>query len=495
VDAVGLQGGVLSVSGATQSTRLEAEVRGPRGTGPLVALRVVDGRFAGQVPLTTTAFGREVRLPLGRYHLRLTGTGGAAAGRWSAALLDDPPELVDARQRVTLDEAGSGLALHVRPPLRVAERGAFAQQTLRSRARSAQREPSYDSLVLLETFGGRSVGDNPGAIGRELLARDLGLDLAWVVDDPAVVVPPGTRAVHRRTAAWYDALAHARAYVANASAPYWFAKKPWQVHLQTWHGTPLKRIGEDRGPGDLGTWRHRRRMAGQAAGWDAMLLPNPFCADVFRSAFRFSGAFWETGYPRNDVLLTDDGTLREQVRAGLGIEAGERVVLYAPTWRTSGGEQQSKPLFLDVEVLTRALPDVVVLLRGHYSGTGEPELFGERRRVRDVTRYPDIAELYLAADALVTDYSSVMFDFALTDRPIVLLAPDLEDYRDLERGFYLDIEREAPGPLVRTTEAVLEVLSGADRDQARRAAFRERFCAWEDGRSAARTVDRLLGLW
>jgi CDP-glycerol glycerophosphotransferase len=115
--------------------------------------------------------------------------------------------------------------------------------------------------------------------------------------------------------------------------------------------------------------------------------------------------------------------------------------------------------------------------------------------VHDVTRYPDIADLYLAADVLVTDYSSVMFDFVLTDKPIVLLAPDLEQYREVERGFYFDLEEHAPGPLIRTTAGVVEALSEPDRDADRRARFRSRFCPYEDGRSAAKAVDRLMSLW
>ena len=131
-----------------------------------------------------------------------------------------------------------------------------------------------------------------------------GLDLVWVVDDPSVDVPEGMRAVARRTPGWFEALAGAHAYVSNAAAPPWFAKKPGQVHLQTWHGTPLKRIGEDRGPGDLNTWRHRRSLARQAARWDGFVSPSPFCSEIFRSAFSYDGPMLEIGYPRNDLLLS-----------------------------------------------------------------------------------------------------------------------------------------------------------------------------------------------
>jgi CDP-glycerol glycerophosphotransferase len=174
----------------------------------------------------------------------------------------------------------------------------------------------------------------------------------------------------------------------------------------------------------------------------------------------------------------------------------DRVVLYAPTWRSYVGTRTSKPLHLDPERLTARLPQVVALLRGHYTGTGEDEVFAGHPRIHDVTRYPDISELYLAADALVTDYSSVMFDFVLTDRPLVLLVPDLDRYRDVERGFYFDIEASAPGPMVTTTDEVVTALlaawGGGDEHAGARAAFRSRFCPHDDGGASARVVDWLL---
>jgi CDP-glycerol glycerophosphotransferase len=509
VRAVGLAGGRLTLAGSTDEPRLSALLTGPHGTTSQTELPVTERRFTGAVELSSVRFGERARLPVGRYELHLAGAHRApVTSCWSTGLLDDPPELVDDRQRVTLSDSGPGPgavpAVRVRPPLRALERGAFAQQDLRSRVyeapasapRSVRRRASYDRTVLLETFRGRSVGDNPGAIGRELMGRDLGLELAWVVDDPGVVVPAGTRPVVRRSQAWYDLLANVHAYVANAGAPYWFEKRPGQIHLQTWHGTPLKHIGEDRGPGDFATWRHRRRMAAQAARWDAMLSPGPVFSEVFRSAFDYRGPFWEVGYPRNDVLLAPEaGQVRDDVRRRLGLGEEDRVVLYAPTWRSHLGQRDSKPLFLDAEQVVRSSPDLVVLVRGHYTATTESDAFAGHDRVHDVTRYPEIAQLFLAADVLVTDYSSVMFDFVLTDKPVVLLTPDLEQYREVERGFYFDLEEHAPGPLTRSTAGVVEALAGPDVDGPRRAAFRARFCPLEDGRSAAQTVDRLLELW
>jgi CDP-glycerol glycerophosphotransferase (TagB/SpsB family) len=495
INAVTLTDGVLHLSGSTPEESLVGHLAGRGGRHP-VSFGVDGGRWECRVPLTTRAFGEAVGLPRGRYGIRLQdGHGNPCTTVWGQGLAADPPDLFDLRHRITLVTDARVPTVHLRPPLRPLERGAFGQQDLQCRVYVAPRTASYGSTVLLETFRGRSVGDSPGAIGRELSAREVGADLVCVVDDPGVQVPPGMRALVRGTEDWYDVLANARFYVANAGAPYWFEKKAGQTHLQTWHGTPLKRIGEDRGPGDFQTWRHRRRIARQAAGWDAFVSPSPYCSAIFRSAFRFAGPLLETGYPRNDVLVHDDGDLGAMTRQRLGIGADQRVVMYAPTWREYVGVRDSKPLYLDAERVTARLSDTVVLIRGHYNSTAQREVFTGHRRILDVTRYPEIADLYLAADVLVTDYSSVMFDFALTDKPVVLLVPDFTQYRDVERGFYFDIESTAPGPLVDSTDEVIARLTGGDDHAAARAEFRRRFCPFDDGQASARVVDWLLSQW
>ncbi len=495
VDAASLGPAGLCVSGAGSPVRLR--LVGPRGTSPWCDAALADGRFDAVLALVTTApWGQQTRLPGGRYALEVQGPRGEpVALDWAPALLAAPPDLLDERSALRLEAGGEVV---VDAPLDDQQRSAHGQQSLVSAyaaATGVSTSPS-PATVLLESFHGRAVADNPAAIGRVLAAREPGLDLVWVVDDPSVAVPEGTRAVARRTPAWYEALAGARAYVGNAAAPPWFAKKPGQIHLQTWHGTPLKRIGEDRGPGDLNTWRHRRSLARQAAGWDGFVSPSPFCSEIFRSAFRYDGPMLEIGYPRNDLLLSEAApAVRAETRRRLGVTEDQRVVLYAPTWREYLGVRDSKPLFLDPTRLVNALPGAVVLVRGHYNASRQADVLAGHDQVVDVTRYPDIADLYLAADALVTDYSSVMFDFALTDKPVVLLTPDLDRYRDVERGFYFDIEAAAPGPMVTTTDEVAAALVAADTHASARAAFRERFCPWDDGHAADRAVEHLLALW
>ncbi len=465
--------------------------RRPDRTGTLVGprARAHDGWVEGAtlvLPLTATAFGVDGPLPAGRYRLDGLDVG------VHPVLLADPPDLREGPLGVRLGVGPAGrLQVHVGTALTVHERSARGQQLLREAATGLPRRPR---TVLLESFHGRSGGDNPGPVATALHALDPGLDLAFAVDDPRVPLPACARPVVRRSAEWHDLLQSSAAYVGNAAAPSWWTKPSHQVHLQTWHGTPLKRIGEDRGPGDLTVWRHRRDVEAQAAGWDALVSANPLSSRAFRTAFRYDGPLLESGYPRNDLLLDIAGRdeARAAVRSALGIEDHQRVVLYAPTWREHAGVKDAKPLFLDAPALVAAVPDAVVLVRGHYNATGSADAYAGQARVVDVTRYPDIAPLFCAADVLVTDYSSVVFDFALLDRPMVLLTPDLEHYRDVERGFYLDLEQRAPGDLVRTTDEVVERLRGEDTGAAARAAFREEFCPWDDGRAAERVARWVL---
>jgi CDP-glycerol glycerophosphotransferase len=220
-----------------------------------------------------------------------------------------------------------------------------------------------------------------------------------------------------------------------------------------------------------------------------------------RSAFRgFEGEILETGYPRNDILnSTERDAIRARVRAALGIKDGQRAVLYAPTWRDNLYHEQGPGAFelaLDVDEMARRLgDDHVLLLRLHFLVAGHAA--GARSdAVRDVSDFEDIRELYLAADALITDYSSVMFDFAITGKPLLFYTYDLVHYRDELRGFYFDFEAEAPGPLCTDMDELMEALAdarGTRRSYADRyAAFRERYCYLDDGHAAERAVDRVF---
>jgi CDP-glycerol glycerophosphotransferase len=348
-------------------------------------------------------------------------------------------------------------------------------------------------VVLFHSWWGR-LADSPKAIAEELRRRDAPLEQVWVLDD-ASAAPPGSTAVRPGSLGYLQQTGRARYIVSNNTLPAYFRKKRATTYVQTWHGTPLKRIGFDiERPGFAGSDNYLSGLAREAACWDYLVAPNSFSSDVFRGAFRYRGEILETGYPRNDMLLAPDrDEVRARVRRELGIGDGARAVLYAPTWRDSGSFSTE----LDLDALCSGLGDgYVVLLRAHSLDAASVDV-AEQPALRDVSGRDDAGELLLAADVLVTDYSSVMFDFAVTRKPIVFFTYDLDHYRDEVRGFYFDFASEAPGPMVATTDELLRELRDLEDVRRRYGAayerFHERFCGLEDGHAAARVVDAVFG--
>jgi CDP-glycerol glycerophosphotransferase len=351
--------------------------------------------------------------------------------------------------------------------------------------------------IVYNSFGGR-YADNPRAVYEALADRAPEFHHTWTMH-PAYepTFPAGLRTVEYGSPECIAALEAADVLVSNDHVPLDWVKRPGAVYLQTWHGTPLKRIHNDVRWAPAG---RLERLDRDIAAWDHLLSPNRVSTERLRQAFGFTGQMHETGYPRNDLLSSPAGEeVRAAVRAELNIEDGVTAVLYTPTWRDDlvfSGEGPGFELQLDLDDFTRRLgDDHVLLLRLHSMVGGRLDL-PEGAPVRDVSRYRDVRDLYTAADILVTDYSSTMFDFAVTGRPILLFTYDLDHYRDELRGFYFDLTAEALGPLLRTSEELVDAIRDVDRiSTEHRAAydrFRETFCHLEDGRATERVIDRFF---
>ncbi|MFP5370720.1 MAG: CDP-glycerol glycerophosphotransferase family protein, partial [Actinomycetes bacterium] len=309
--------------------------------------------------------------------------------------------------------------------------------------------------------------------------------------------PEGTETVTYRSPECRAALEAADVVLANTHTDMEWDKGPDILYLQTWHGTPLKRIHWDVRWAPEGRLERLQRDVDR---WDVLLSPSAAATPFLRRAFRYDREVVETGYPRNDILSRPGrDEVRARVRQELGIEDRQTAVLYTPTWRDdmvfdAGGREFA--LGLDVDAVTAELgEDHVLLLRLHYMvSAGAAAVKGDA--VREVSRHPDVSELYLAADVMVTDYSSTMFDFAITGRPMLFFTYDLEDYAERLRGFYFDLAAEAPGPMVETPGALLDALRDLDaiggRYGDRYERFREKFCALEDGRATDRLIERVL---
>jgi len=355
--------------------------------------------------------------------------------------------------------------------------------------------PLVENLVLFESFQGRNVGDNPLDIYWQLRRQRPDLDIVWAVTGD-VQAPEGARGVEWGSPQWMHLLATAKYLVNNANFPWFFRKAPGQVYLQTWHGTPLKKLGRDV-PGVSLTVGYQATMEREAKSWDYLIAPNQFFADVFPKSFNFAGNTILTGYPRNDRLSKITPEIRQGIRERFGVtDPNDKLVMYAPTWRdykrTAGGNWDTVN-YLDPNI---NLPDGFRLLfRGHHN-TLDAHSNSVAGNAIDATKHPDVTDLYIAADVLVTDFSSVMFDFSVTGKPMLFLAPDLDRYRT-ERGLYLDYVAEVPGPILKTDADLIDALKHLDQInqtyQSKYQAWKSRFNSLEDGHSAERVVSIVWG--
>ncbi|MEV6206450.1 CDP-glycerol glycerophosphotransferase family protein [Kitasatospora sp. NPDC051914] len=358
-----------------------------------------------------------------------------------------------------------------------------------------RRLPLDEHLAVYAAYWHRGYACNPAAIyerARELAPQIRGV---WVVETraQAAALPPGVPYVLLNTPAYLRAMATAKYFVNNVNFPHTMGKRPGTVHLQTQHGTPIKSMGMDlQAHPEAADGMDFDRLREAVDRWDYLVSPNPHTSEHFSRAFPGRYRLLETGYPRNDRLALATAEECAAVRSALGIADGQRTVLYAPTHREARGGYLP---VLDLPELARRLgPGHTVLVRTHYfhtGGAGDLAAGPDAARIVDVSDHPVVEDLYLASDTLVTDYSSMMFDYAVLDRPITVFAPDWDEYRSV-RGVYFDLLAEPPGAVAATTAGVADALLAGDPEPALRARFRERFCPWDDGHAAERVVRQVF---
>ncbi|MFF6873763.1 CDP-glycerol glycerophosphotransferase family protein [Streptomyces sp. NPDC012474] len=377
-----------------------------------------------------------------------------------------------------------------------------SEGALRGWYTAQSKRPLDPRLAVYSATHHQGVTGDPAAIyekAREIAPHIRGV---WVVREDAVdALPPGIDHVTPGSRRYHEVMARATYWVNNVNWPGTLAKRPGSVHIHTHQGTPLKYMGADllTKPGA----RHGfdvPQMLRRADRWDYSLVAGRHAERAWERAYPCHFTSLRTGSPRNDVLVGAGPDRGREVRERLGVPAGDTVVLYAPTRRDyrRGGH-------VDRFDLARFAADLgpghTLLVRLHPSlaagvarGLGVADL-NRRGVLVDVTDEPHVEDVMLASDVLVTDYSALMFDYALLDRPIVVHADDWGAFA-ASRGAYFDITADAPGHVSRSYRELAWLFASGtwqDAEAARlRSGFRERYCEFEDGRAAERVVRLLM---
>ncbi|WP_407552489.1 bifunctional glycosyltransferase family 2 protein/CDP-glycerol:glycerophosphate glycerophosphotransferase [Streptomyces sp. Pv4-95] len=369
------------------------------------------------------------------------------------------------------------------------------------------RLPIKKRTVVFESHLGKQYSDSPRALYEEMRRQGLEFEAIWSYTGSPKDFPKDATLVRRWSLPYLKALAQAEFWVDNQSYPLKLTKRPETTYIQTWHGSALKNMGFDQPALKATTRQQQAEQQRSLDRFDRFLIRSEHDVRTLAKAFRLKEkTLLRVGYPRNDALVRArerEAELgrreRGELAAELGISEDKTVLLYAPTFRRAGGRHGRFELPFDVERFADQFGDrYVLLVRSHYLNhvVLPPTVQG---RVIDVSARHDITPVLQLADGLITDYSSVMFDYALLDRPLVFFTYDYDEYVHEGRGTYFDLLEHAPGPVVRTEEDFYETVKSFETQSleyaAARREFVEKFGEFDRGNAAQSIVDQFFAQW
>ncbi|MDD6043083.1 MAG: CDP-glycerol glycerophosphotransferase family protein [Eubacteriaceae bacterium] len=369
-----------------------------------------------------------------------------------------------------------------------------------------------DKLIVFSAYNGKNYTCSPRAVYERLIADPAYSDylFVWFFEHPEeyrfLEENINTKVVKNQSALCEKYLHRAKYWIFNFRAlDHWWPSKE-QVYVQCWHGTPLKRLGYDitssnNAMNSIKEIREKYRTDTQRFSY--LVSSCRFVTEKFSTAWHLKelkneSALIETGYPRNDFLSTYQDIDIVRIREKLGLsDCHKKILLYAPTWRDnqhdSGcGYVYDNPVDFD-QLKEKLAEDYIILFRAHYLVANKFNFAEYEGFVYNVSDYDDINDLYVISDMLITDYSSVFFDYAILERPMFFYMYDLEDYRDELRGFYIDVD-SLPGPVVKTEAELIDVICNSDEkfdvEEVRK--FNEVYNTLNDGHAAERLIERVI---
>lgn len=354
-------------------------------------------------------------------------------------------------------------------------------------------------LIVFESFLGRSCNDNPKAIYDYMKDRYPNMKYVWIVDKKSNLEIDGVRTVNRMSFKYFVLIAKTKYIVNNSRMPNFFEKREEQVYLQTWHGTPLKKLVFDMENNVMpGTNKEKylKNFSNEVENWSYLVSPNSYSTKIFKSAFKYDGEILEYGYPRNERLHKVTEEDRTMLRAKFGISKEDKAILYTPTYRDNnnkGRGSYNQDMMLDLELLNKQ-PNLKVLMRTHYLISEQLNL-DMYENIIDVSDEKDINNLFVISDALLNDYSSTMFDYLVLDKPLLLFPYDLEEYKNDIRGFYMEYS-DLPGEQISDTNRLVEIMADLEKYskfwEKDLKMFKEKMILSEEAKACKLIVDKLI---
>ena len=370
-----------------------------------------------------------------------------------------------------------------------------------------------EKIIVFESFMGRTYSDSQKALYKEMQKDEYFKDytFVWAFKNPLEyesLVKDNTIVIKYGSKKFYEYMSKAKYWITNSRLPEYLIKKKKQIYIQCWHGTPLKRLGFDinvEGGNALNTMKEiKEKYENDAKRYNYMLSPSAFCTEKFTSAFNLKklkkeNIIVEKGYPRNDYLINHTKEDVENLKNNLNIPKNKKVILYAPTWRDNqhtSGVGYTYDLNIDFDRLKEKIGnDYVIVFRTHYFVANSFDFEKYKGFIYDMSNHDDVNDCYIISDIIITDYSSVFFDYANLKRPMLFYMYDLEEYKGKLRDFYFGLE-ELPGPIVQTQEEleneILNISKYESKYKEKYKAFNDKFNYLDDGQAAKRVIDEII---
>ncbi|WP_295593154.1 CDP-glycerol glycerophosphotransferase family protein [uncultured Methanobrevibacter sp.] len=354
--------------------------------------------------------------------------------------------------------------------------------------------------VFFESFMARFYSGQPKYIYEKML--ELGLDekydFVWAYNKEKLKIPGNPVVIKRRSEHYFDMLRASSYWITNISFP---ILKPNEnvIHIHTTHGTPYKRMGTDINSTDKNVTKGS--ISREVGTWNYLLSPSDYAKDIFKRSFEYDGPIINKGYPANDIFYEDTSIKEQEIKDKLHIDSNKKIILYCPTFRDYEVDEHDRKKYshvLDLEKICENLGnDYIIIIRLHYSILRQLDLSEKVKNViMDLSNYDDIADLYLISDILITDYSSVFFDFAHSKKPILFYVPDIEKYSSL-RGLYSEVKESLPGPEIYNEDELIRCIrniTDVEKEYANQYnKFYKKFCGLGHGNASEEVINIIFG--